>query len=82
MNEERYGLFQINNNPNSEMDIIFIHGLGGDKFTTWQNGKNESWQYWLAQDHNVGANKTNWIEDDMSHGYIKNIELNRKGRAI
>ncbi len=73
MNEERYGLFQINNNPNSEMDIIFIHGLGGDKFTTWQNEKNESWQYWLAQDHNVsvwsiayGANKTNWIEDDMS----------------
>ena len=73
MNEERYGLFQINNNPNSDMDIIFIHGLGGDKFTTWQNEKDESWQYWLAQDHNVsvwsiayGANKTNWIEDDMS----------------
>jgi len=34
MNEERYGLFHINNNPNSDMDIIFIHGLGGDKFTT------------------------------------------------
>jgi len=73
MNEERYGLFQINNNPNSDMDIIFIHGLGGDKFTTWENEKNESWQKWLAQDHNVsvwsiayGANKTNWIEDDMS----------------
>ncbi len=82
MNEERYGLFQINNNPNSDMDIIFIHGLGGDKFTTWENDKNESWQYWLAQDHNVsvwsiayGANKTNWIEDDMSLDETANFML-------
>ncbi len=73
MSEDRYGLFPINNNPNSDFDVIFIHGLGGDKDTTWQNSNNESWQQWLAADYNVsvwtigyGANKTNWIEDDMS----------------
>lgn len=73
MNEDRYGLFPINNNSDSDFDVIFIHGLGGDKYTTWQNSNNESWQQWLAEDFNAsvwtigyGANKTNWIEDDMS----------------
>ena len=73
MNEDRYGLFPINNNPNSDFDVIFIHGLGGDKYTTWENSDGESWQKWLADDYNVsiwtigyGANKTNWIEEDMS----------------
>jgi pimeloyl-ACP methyl ester carboxylesterase len=73
MSEDRYGIFSINNNPNSDFDVIFIHGLGGDKNTTWQNKNGESWQNWLAEDYNAsiwtigyGANKTNWIEEDMS----------------
>ncbi len=73
MSTDRYQLVSINNNTNSDFDIIFIHGLGGDKYTTWENSSGESWQKWLAEDYNVsvwsigyGANKTNWIEEDMS----------------
>ncbi len=73
MDKERYGVFSIANKPNSDFDIVFIHGLGGDKYTTWQNSESESWFNWLALDYNVsvhtiayGANLTNWIEDDMT----------------
>jgi len=75
MSSDRYGLFPINNNPNSDFDVIFIHGLGGDKYTTWENSDGVSWQNWLAEDYlheasvwtiAYGANATNWIEDDMS----------------
>ncbi len=73
MSEERYKIFSINpDDKNTQMDVIFIHGLGGDKYSTWQNSNNESWQKWLAKDYNVsvysiayGANMTNWDEDDM-----------------
>ncbi len=73
MDIERYEVFSIANKANSDFDVVFIHGLGGDKFTTWQNSNGQSWQDWLAQDYNVsvhtiayGANATNWIEHDMT----------------
>jgi pimeloyl-ACP methyl ester carboxylesterase len=72
MNDDRYGLYPISKKSNSDFDVIFIHGLGGDKNTTWQNNDGYSWQNWLAEDYNAsiwtlgyGANRTNWIEDDM-----------------
>ncbi len=75
MSEDRYKLFSVNNNPSSDFDVIFIHGLTGDKFSTWENSNGASWQRWLADDYlheasvwtiAYGANATNWIEDDMS----------------
>jgi len=75
MSSDRYKLFSVNNNPSSDFDVIFIHGLTGDKYSTWENSNGESWQRWLADDYlheasvwtiAYGANATNWIEDDMS----------------
>ena len=33
-------------------DIVFVHGLGGDKLSTWQSSKSPDsfWPAWLAED--------------------------------
>lgn len=53
MRENRYDVFSINNNQNIDFNVIFIHGLGDDKYTTWKNSNNESWQNWFAEDYNA-----------------------------
>lgn len=34
----------------SNFDIVFVHGLGGDYKSTWTHSNGESWVQWIAED--------------------------------
>lgn len=35
--------------PAADLDIFFVHGLGGDRFETWQQSQDTFWPRWLAE---------------------------------
>lgn len=41
---------QLTSPPPAVLDIVFVHGLGGDQFETWRSSEEESWLEWLATD--------------------------------
>src|SRR5690242_18623569 len=56
--------------------VVFVHGLGGDAFATWQSGPQESdfWPRWLAEDLpeievwtvEYEASPSNWLGSAMA----------------
>lgn len=79
--DQRRGLQKIAgcDNRNRTLDIIFIHGLGGDSWTTWMADVDliESfWPYWIFEDfHNLGlwtlgytTSSTKWKSESMPLG--------------
>lgn len=63
------------NNPKKLLDVLFIHGLGGDAFSTWQLNDDEKYFWPKALNKDLpntaiwtigyGATATSWIEDVM-----------------
>jgi|GEM_PF-2557545 len=59
----------------TNINVVFVHGLGGDPYSTWMSqGDDGFWPYWLAEDI-AGSNiytlsyeapKTNWSGSSLS----------------
>lgn len=76
-NDENHGIFPLGGTENLQrsLDVVFIHGLGGDAYTSWTVGNQEKsfWPNWLAEDFEqigvwtigYGASPSRWVEDVM-----------------
>ena len=78
LDNNKNGIFPIEgtDNPERELDILLMHGLGGDAFSTWQYDNNTKY-FWpkalLSDFPNIGvwtigygASASCWLEDVMS----------------
>jgi len=77
--ENRLGLLPIAgcDNPDRDLDLILVHGLGGDAFTTWMADRNQIetlWPSWLAADRpglgiwtlGYAADASGWKSESMA----------------
>lgn len=77
--ENRLGLLPIAgcDNPGRDLDLILVHGLGGDAFTTWMADRDRIetfWPSWLAADRprlglwtlGYAADASGWKSESMA----------------
>lgn len=74
-NKTRISSIAGTENSSRDLDVLFIHGLGGDAFSTWQYRNNDKyfWPKGLTSDFpnigiwtiSYGATASGWIEDVM-----------------
>lgn len=79
-------LIQISNPIHKEVHqhIIFIHGLGGDPYTTWSTRENKLifWPQWLAKDIQNIALWTVGYEASVSRWYGKAMHITERATNI
>jgi pimeloyl-ACP methyl ester carboxylesterase len=74
--DRQHGLHPISVSDSDALNIVFIHGLDGDAFTSWMSNPDDIatfWPLWLAKDcpdagvWTLGypANSTNWKAQSM-----------------
>ncbi|KAI1178312.1 hypothetical protein F4777DRAFT_113251 [Nemania sp. FL0916] len=53
--DDPLGLSLIYGAPNSDVDIIFVHGLGGSSYRTWswERNRNNFWPAWLRHEQGL-----------------------------
>ena len=76
-NTNNNGVFPVGGTDNKRrlLDLVFVHGLGGDAYSTWTRNEDDTlfWPKWLADDFKdigvwtvgYGATASRWVEDEM-----------------
>jgi predicted alpha/beta hydrolase family esterase len=56
--------------PTALLDIIFVHGLGGDRVETWQKTSETFWPRWLAEEFPDCQVYTHGYDSDKFAGFL------------
>ena len=69
-NGEPFGLSIVHDPLNADVDIIFVHGLGGSSYRTWSWNRDTDhfWPQWLPLDPELGSSRI------FTFGYNANIK--------